>query len=144
MAMNSDIERIRGQLEALSAMDALRMTLPHLRRAEVCQGDNAANWSVQFAMDWLQKSDEERRLLALEEADKLKYEGVAGLIYAAVGWSRGSMVDPKVSDLKAPEDLSSKATAGAMLTALAGESDDARKQALVAALMADLTHVAPT
>lgn len=137
MIASTDVERIQAKLQAMPALDAIRRILPHLHRTEACQGDNAESWALRFAGDWLAKPDEDRRMEALQEAERLNFEGVAGLLYAAIGWTRGSMVDPKVSEVPVPDGLSARAGVGALLTAMAAEPDVERRQSLANDLLAD-------
>jgi hypothetical protein len=138
MIASADVERIQVKLKALPALDAIRRILPYLHRTQACQGDNADSWALRFAGDWLAKPDEDRRMAALQEAERLNFAGVAGLLYAAIGWTRGSMVDPKVSEVPVPDGLSARAGVGAVLTAMAAETDMERRQTLADELLAEL------
>lgn len=132
------METLQSRIAALAAFEALGVVVPVLGQAETCRTDAEAARCLRFARQWMTERDEAGRLAALEQAERLEYDGVAGLLYAALAWTSGSMVDPRVSVVEVPSELSAKACAGAVLTAIAHESDEARKQLLIDSLVAAL------
>ncbi len=136
--MNKRLENLKAGVEAMTALDALYRVVPVIAGSEVGQQSEEVVQALHFADRWLREQDEAGRLAAMEQAEILDYEGVAGLIYAAITWTGGSMVDPRVSEVEPPPELSAKASAGAVLQALVAESDDVRRQELMDQLEASL------
>ena len=139
MSLLTDFDPVQARIEALPSLDALRVVLPTLAACTICQQSPVAARSLRFAAKFLSDPDEGVRLAALEQAESLGYAGVPGRVYGAIVWSSGSMVDPRVSVLDAPPGLSAKASASAVLAALAEEPNEERQLSLLGELAARLT-----
>lgn len=136
--MKAQLEKLMEALVERPALDAMHHALPVIAATELGRLSPEIGTALRFAERWLGEQDEAGRLAAMEQAEILDYEGVAGLIYAAITWTGGSMVDPRVSEVEPPPELSAKASAGAVLQALVAESDDVRRQELMDQLEASL------
>lgn len=128
---SGDLDRLESQIAMMSAMDALAWATGALRRLSAHASIVGLPKSVRFVERWLRAPDEPGRLAALEQAERLGYDGVEGWLFAAIAWSSGSMVDPRVSVVEAPAGLSVKATTAAVLTALQAETDDTFRESMV-------------
>lgn len=128
---SGDLDLLQVQIAAMPAMDALAWATGALRRLSAHALIAGLPKSIRYVERWLQAPDEPGRLAALEKAEQLGYDGVEGWLFAAIAWSSGSMVDPRVSFVEAPPGLSAKATSAAVLCALQSETDDAFLDSIV-------------
>ena len=124
------VDRLQAQVEVMPAMDALRWSLSGLNRLRMATESPVLARAMRFVDQWLQHPDESGRMAALEQAEKLGYDGPAGWLFASVAWTGSSMVDPRISVVEPPPRLASKAACSAVLTALFEEDDETREQLL--------------
>lgn len=124
------VDRLQMQVEAMPAMDAIRWSQNALNRLRYSVESPALGRAMRFVDQWLRHPDESGRMAALEQAEKLGYEGAAGWLFASVAWTGNSMVDPRVAVVEPPPRLASKAACSSVLIALFEEDEETRDQLL--------------